>query len=406
MRPANGILPAMRVAVYIHVPFCRRRCRYCDFATWAALEGLIPAYLGAVRAELSRLRQWADWKAGTVYFGGGTPSLLKGHQVGRLLAQIQLTPDLEVSLEANPGTVGRPELEALHRAGVNRLSLGMQSGNERELRMLGRAHTHQAVVDAVRDARAAGVGNLNLDLMYGLPGQGRRQWKRSLDAALALQPEHLSLYALSVEPGTPLSDDIESGRIVGPDPDRAADLYDQACEVLMREGFEHYEVSNWARPGKACLHNLAYWRNDAYLGVGAAAVGHWPVDQAGWRLRNVRHPQEYVARLQPGVEVDASELPISPATDEREYVPADWAMAETMFMGLRLLEEGVERDRFRRRFGRDAVDVYTAPLSELHRAGLITWDDRRLRLTPRAVMTANQVFEAFLPEAPVRDVGP
>jgi len=398
----------MKVALYIHIPFCQQRCNYCDFNTWAGLGQLIGPYMAALELELGLLRRSskAEWQATTLYFGGGTPSLAPAELLQSVLVAAQVGRGAEISLEANPGTVSSSALSTLRRAGVNRLSLGMQSANADELALLGRLHDFPAVVDAVRWARAAGFDNINLDLIYGLPGQGTATWEQTLNAALSLTPEHLSLYALSVEPETPLAQWVDQGRIPEPDPDLAADMYDLAREKLAAAGYLQYEISNWARPGKECRHNLAYWRNSTYLGVGAGAWGHWPQTETGWRMRNVTHPQVYLERMQLASRPEEAPIgpPISPAGAEWEFISRPLTMAETMFMGLRLTEEGVSRRRFETRFGSDPAEVYAKTLTELAQTELIEWDDERIRLLPGAVLISNQVFAAFLPSCPAPTV--
>ena len=314
-----------------------------------------------------------------------------------LLQEAGAGPEIEISLEANPGTVDRAGMLAWRRVGVNRLSLGMQSADAADLALLGRLHTYPAVVDAVRAARAGGFDNLNLDLIFGLPGQTVKSWAQSLAAALSLAPEHLSLYALTVEPGTPLAQWIKRGELAAPDPDLAADMYNMACQELAVAGYTHYEISNWALPGRRCRHNLAYWRNQAYLGAGAGAWGHWPKGESAWRLRNVAHPQRYIERMSlPSFGRPANLFP-SPACAEREFIPRPLAMAETMFMGLRLLQEGVSRPAFQARFGNDPLQEYPGVLADLAQTGLVEWKDDVIRLLPEAVLVSNQVFAAFLP---------
>ncbi len=402
-RPGRGILRTMvnDVAVYVHIPFCRRRCSYCDFNTWVGLESMAPQYLAAMQREAEWLASWSrahsPWRVKTLYFGGGTPSLLSPAQVKLLVALLRADDEAEVSLEANPGTVDPAGLADLRRSGINRLSLGMQSAVPAELALLGRVHDFPAVVDAIRWARAAGFDNLSLDLIYGLPGQSLFDWRRSLDAALGLEPEHLSLYALTVEDGTPLAGWIESGRVEEPDPDLAANMYEWACDRLAAAGFVRYEISNWALPGRECHHNLAYWRNEAYLGVGAGAWGHWPAGPESWRLCNAPHPRDYVARV--AAVPEQLDYPKSPANVEAEHVRRPLAMAESMFMGLRLVQEGVSRPAFAARFGSDPVEHYRDVLEAQAGAGLVEWDEQKIRLRPAAVLISNQVMADFVPAA-------
>ena len=360
----------------------------------------MPAYVAALLAEFKELGFWYEGRAATLYLGGGTPSLLPPAMVAQVIQAAGLRPGAEVSMEANPGTVDGDSLAGLRQAGVNRLSLGMQSADDAELSLLGRLHDAQAVNQAVLAARAAGIDNLSLDLIFGLPQQGLAAWSDSLDAALALAPEHLSLYALTVEAGTLLAAQIDAGDLATPDADLAADMYEMASERLAAAGYRHYEISNWALPGRECLHNLFYWRNDAYLGFGAGAWGHWPDGDSSWRLHNVDHPRPYISRLRSGPAVERRVLPVSSATEEQEHVARPMAMAETMFMGLRLIHEGVSRWAFRERFGLDPLEVFQGVVHKLADEGSLAWDADRLWLPRSAILTSNQVLVNFLPDGP------
>jgi oxygen-independent coproporphyrinogen-3 oxidase len=407
------------LAIYIHVPFCRLRCTYCDFASTAGQEALIPAYVEALGREIARQGRVLgrpavrpdDGQVATVYLGGGTPSLLAPAQIRAILsacrAAFDVVPTAEVTLEANPGTVDAAYFAAIRTAGVNRLSLGVQSFDDGELALLGRIHAAAQAEAAYRDARAAGFDNVSLDLIYGLPGQSLHDWERSLAQAVALLPDHLSLYALEVHDDTPLGQHIAQGDLPAPDDDQAAAMYEHAEDVLAGAGFQHYEISNWARfvgagpgsdhaeegdhagsPLRVCQHNLAYWRNEPYLGLGAAAHS-WHGGERWW---NVADPAAYIAR------VTAGQSPVA----KREAIDRPTEMAETMFMGLRLVEEGVTFARFRERFGVDVQDVYREELRELQKLGLIAVQgDERVRLTRRGRLLGNEVFQRFITILPL-----
>ncbi len=372
-----------RVALYVHIPFCRSRCTYCAFNTYAGLEALIPAYEEALGAEI---RAAPSVPAHTVYFGGGTPSLLPPDTLARILERLRgrflLPPDAEVTLEANPGTVDRAYLRTVRELGVNRLSLGVQSVHPDELRLLGRRHTWEEAVAAVEAARAAGLENVNLDLIYGLPGQSLAGWQETLKAAISLSPDHLSLYALTLEEGTPLQEQVARGALPPPDDDAAAEMYEWAEARLARAGYIHYELSNWARSERHfCRHNLTYWYNEPYLGLGAGAASWW----GGRRWTNVRHPEEYIRRQAAGEAV----------AEEVEEIPRRLEMGETMMMGLRLVE-GVSDARFRARFGIGLMEVFGAEVSRLAGQGLLEWDGQTARLTPRGRLLGNWVFREFI----------
>jgi oxygen-independent coproporphyrinogen-3 oxidase len=355
-------------------------------------------YAAAVVGELRSLSPWLEGApVKTLYVGGGTPSLLPPALLAEIIDAASAVPEAEVTIEANPGTLGPDSLSEIRAAGCNRLSIGMQSVHNDELELLGRIHKAGTTNQAVRWAREAGFGNLGLDLIYGIPYQSVERWAETIRTALSLLPEHLSLYALSIEPGTVFDRWIKRGRLPRPDPDQAAEMYEFARDELEMAGYLHYEISNWALPGYQSEHNLAYWRNCAYLGIGASAWGHWLVGDTSWRLRNVRDPQVYIARVGCQEATRGSSLPVTPACMEQEFVPRLWAMAETMFMGLRLVREGVVRFSFCERFGIDPVDHYRLELKRLRSQGWLDWDDEAIRLSREGVFVSNQILAEFLP---------
>jgi len=371
------------LALYLHIPFCRRRCTYCDFNTYADLDNLFIPYTRALAKEVRAGGRGERVKS--IFFGGGTPSILPMALTKGLLAACRdafvVVDDAEITLEANPGTVDEEKLSGLRRIGINRLSLGVQSAHPSELTLLGRLHTFEQADQAVAMARVAGFENLSLDVIYGLPKQSLADWQVTLNAVLCLEPDHLSCYGLSVEEGTPLAAQVEEGFLPQPDPDEGAEMYELTEEWLGEAGFMHYEISNWAKPGRQCRHNLVYWRNEDYLGFGAGA--HSFRDRKRWW--NVLTPDEYIARVM------ADEVPEAGA----EEVDLVREMGETMMMGLRL-SEGVTAQTFQRRFQRTLSQVYGQELGELEAAGLIEWDGQRVRLTARGRLLGNQVFARFL----------
>jgi oxygen-independent coproporphyrinogen-3 oxidase len=401
-------MPRMPVSLYLHIPFCRVRCAYCDFNTYSGLEHLRAQYVAALVREVELVAEAAPTgfsrASDTIFFGGGTPSLLEAHLVRSLLAALrgsfEVAPDAEVTLEANPGTVDRAYLTALRAAGVNRLSYGVQSAQPDELRLLDRLHTFDQAAEAVGFARQAGFDNLNLDLIYGVPHQTLRAWTDTVARTLALQPDHLSLYALSLEHGTPMRAWVQRGRLPSPDPDLAADMYEAAGNMLAEAGFVQYEISNWARrtpgapgdgaPLRACRHNLTYWRNGTYLGFGAGAHGC----AAGRRYSNVRSPHAFVQRVHR--HRGALAFPFSPAVVERIPVDLSTQRAETMMLGFRLTEEGVDGKAYQERFGAPAEHHFGSELRSLLQLGLIEQRPDRLRLAPSARLIANRVFQAFV----------
>ncbi len=347
---------------------------------------------------MGRTRERPD--AHTVYLGGGTPSILSAHQLGRILEAVRsafaLSEDAEITMEANPTPAGRIDFQAARGLGVTRLSVGAQSAQQADLRLFNRGHDWDDVVLAVKEARRAGFENVNLDLIYGAPGQTLASWRCTLRRALELAPEHLSLYALSVEPDTAMDAWLERGELNRPDPDLAADMYEYASEVLPQAGLQQYEISNWARPGYTCRHNLQYWRYRPYLGFGAGAHGF--VDALRYDV--VRSPREYIDRLDgpPEWREKRHRFLLSPAVNLAGVEPVSEAQArsESLFLGLRLTTEGVSRTWFVQRFG-EPVETYFGPeLERLSGWGLIDIHPDRIVLTPQGRLVANQVFSFFV----------
>jgi oxygen-independent coproporphyrinogen-3 oxidase len=394
----------------LHIPFCSHRCAYCDFNTVAGLENLVPAYTQALCQEIQAVAAAAGGRlpVETIFFGGGTPSLLTACQLEQILVALRdafdLSPTAEISLEANPGTLSPEYLRALRQTGLNRLSLGVQSANPFELHFLERQHDYPQVIQSVAWARRAGFDNLNLDLIFGLPGQELASWQHTLELALGLQPEHFSLYSLTIEHGTPLEHWSRRGLVVEPDPDQAADMYEWASQRLEQAGYIQYEISNWAKERQdqllACRHNLQYWRGLPYLGLGAGAHGY----AAGHRTVNVLAPTAYIQRLSPADQLSSRPLPFprTPATQSIHAIDRQAEMGEFMFMGLRLVEEGVAQAAFLQRFGQRLEEAYQAQIDRLVRRKLLEWAPAAgdpqacLRLTKAGRLLGNQAFIEFV----------
>jgi oxygen-independent coproporphyrinogen III oxidase len=374
------------IALYVHLPFCRRKCCYCSFISYPGRTIDIPQYLNALENELRQRTHGEHFR--TIYLGGGTPTLLSVQQINNLLSIISRFFDLdknaEISMEANPGTVDEAYLAEVWRAGVNRLSLGVQSFRDSELETLGRIHTAAEAKEAARWARCAGFDNLNLDLIYGLPGQTISDWRFSMEEALALKPEHLSLYALTLEHETPLQALIDNGTLPIVNSDLAADQYELAEDLLAAHGYDHYEISNWAKPGYECRHNLVYWYNLPYLGVGVAAHSCL----GGHRLANTSDLDKYLRDF-------TSQSPWKPEMDE--VINPTLELAETVILGLRL-GNGIDNKTINSRFGIDIMERFRPQIEEMTTAGLMERSDGHLRLTPRGRLLSNEVFWRFLPE--------
>ena len=388
----------------MHIPFCETKCPYCDFNTYARIESLMPAYIKSLRREIT---QWGAMlgrpKVHTVFFGGGTPSYLPSEDFVAVLSEIhqafQVESDAEITLEANPGDFDKAKLTAYLEAGANRLSIGVQSLDDRLLSLLGRRHDAAQAVSAYRLAREAGFENVSVDLMYGLPHQTLDDWTATVERAAALEPEHLSMYCLTLEKGTPMEQWVKAGTMPEPDGDLAADMYVVAEEKMEALGYRHYEISNWAKQGLESRHNLAYWRNDAYLGVGPGAHSYLN----GMRFANLRPPKEYVRLMESastskavGV-LDEAAVRSVRVVDSVEVIGRRLEMAETMMMGLRL-DTGVGEEAFARRFGSAMEKAYGPEMAELTQDGLVERADGALRLTARGRLLGNRVFSRFFAE--------
>lgn len=383
------------LALYLHIPFCHVRCTYCAFNIYTKREGLIAPYMAALRREIALAAGSARRPALSAYFGGGTPSLVPAGEIAATLdacrSAFALQQDAEITLELNPESADEAYLRALRQTGINRLSIGMQSAHASELELYARLHTLADVRQAVWRARAAGFENISLDLIYGSPRQTLSMWQDSLRAALALEPEHISFYGLTIEEGTTFERWSRSGRIAEPDPDLAADMYEWATDTLDAAGFEQYEISNWARPGRESRHNLQYWRCEPYLGLGAGAHGY----ANGVRYDTALRPEAYIARIDS--QRAPQEFPLTAAVEHVEVIDPPAAMAEWMIMGLRLVRDGIDPAEFRARFGLSLEAIYGSAIEPLREVGLLeTGPAGQLRLTQRGRLLGNQVFVAFI----------
>ncbi len=392
------MLHAAPISLYVHVPFCETRCSYCSFNTFVGLEDLIEPLVDALCEEITTVARAAPDNlpaAHTLYFGGGTPSVLHPRQVAQVIdacrTGFSLDSTAEITLEANPGTIDRYKLTAFHEAGVNRLSIGVQSAQPGELLLLGRNHSYEQAIEAYWMARKVGIASINVDLIYGLPWQSLEDWRSTLAQVLTLQPDHLSLYSLSIEPQTMLGHFANAGALPASDPDLAADMYEDACAMAAAAGHLHYEISNWAQPGHESRHNRQYWLNLPFLGFGPGAHGY----AQGYRYWNIRSVRAYLNRIH---RPHTMQYPLSEAVEGFE-IPSDaMEKAETIILGLRLLQEGVEDMAFARRFGRTLAEVYGTQIMALLRKELLVWDNGALKLTPRAYLISNRVFVDFMPD--------
>lgn len=368
----------MSAGVYIHIPFCKSRCSYCDFATdvWRS-DNAVARYVAAVTREIS-LQSASRAKADSIYFGGGTPSLLAPTQVQAILdivkARFTVSEDVEITMEMNPATVTSESLAAYRDLGVNRASFGVQTFNERDLKLLARGHDANDARNTFRLLRDAGFNNVSFDLIAGLPGQSMDDWRKNLDEAISMGPEHLSLYLLEIHEGTPLAEQLRSGRRPMPDEELAADMYELMIDALEAAGYRQYEISNFAKAGFESRHNTKYWRMDAVYGFGVSAHSF----DGRERYANERDMAAYETRIDSYGRADVSR-------ETPNYA------SESVFLGLRL-NEGVDIDLHQSIF---AVDL-TSKLAALSDAGLVELVDGRLRLTRRGMLFSNEVFAEFV----------
>ena len=372
--------------LYAHIPFCVRKCGYCDFLSGTAEESTREAYLLALAREIRRAGQDAEGcRAVSVFFGGGTPTVLTGGQLSRLLSEIKksfrLAGDCEITLEANPGTLDPEKLRLCREAGFNRISIGCQSADNRELRRLGRIHTWEEFLEGFRQAREAGFSNINVDLMSGIPGQTLVSWETSLRKTAELGPEHISAYSLILEEGTPFYKNRE--KLDLPDEDTERRMYERTGEILEEYGCRQYEISNYAREGYRCRHNLGYWTGREYLGLGLGASSLW----RDTRFRNTDSMEEYLK--------DSGNLP--KIRREEEKLSVSDRQSEYMILGLRLTE-GISLAGFRETFGTDVRKVWPGVLEKYEGYGLLEEAAGRLKFTGEGISLSNVVLAEFLPE--------
>ena len=376
--------------LYLHIPFCVKKCNYCDFLSAPAEEETRAAYVDALLEEIRGFEDPEDYEVVTVFFGGGTPSILPGQEIFRIMEALRekfsFRKGAEITLEANPGTVDKEKLSCYKKAGINRLSFGLQSADAEELKKLGRIHTWEKFLESFQLAREAGFSNINVDLMSALPGQTKESWEKTLRQVLALQPEHISAYSLIIEEGTPFyqlyEKDVER-RDAGEEPELLPSeeeeraMYEATGRILKEQGYLHYEISNYAKPGRECRHNLGYWQRRDYLGFGlGAATLLNPV-----RYKNTEDLEAYLGG-------DFSKKEFFVLTKDNQ-------IEETMFLGLRVLE-GVSKEKFREQFSCELRVVYRKELEKLEQEGLLEEEGDFVRLTSRGIDLSNLVLAEFL----------
>ncbi len=375
--------------VYLHIPFCRSRCSYCDFATDVYKNAaIVESYIDALVKEILNFKfqisnSETEKSVDTIYLGGGTPSLLSANQLERILTAVHdvfsVAANAEITIEMNPATATLETLKNYRNLGINRASFGAQTFDDAELKRLGRKHTANDVCETIELLRKAGYENVGFDLIAGLPRQTVADWQRNLKQALDLQPEHLSLYLLEIVPGTPLAEQIRGGRQSLPDEDSAAEMYEILVETVARKNFVQYEISNFALSGYESKHNSKYWTLDPVYGFGCSAHS---IDAANVRYSNERDTAKYVALIERG----------NSAIVHRETIDA---ASEFVFLGLRLAQ-GIDLNDYQKRFGVNLIESHREELGRLKDFGLVEFDENRLKLTGRGFLFSNEVFEVFI----------
>ena len=391
------------LGVYIHIPFCRNRCGYCDFNTFVGLDHLLEEYVDCVLEEIAIFSTLynSDHFVQTIYFGGGTPTIMPVSLYTKMINTISnhfsMAEILEISSEANPIELDLDYLSGLHDAGINRLSIGMQSAVKKELEILGRLQHLEDVSQAVLNSKNAQINNINIDLIYGIPTQTLRSFELSIESAVSLKPQHLSIYGLSLEQSTPLARKIQKSQIPEIDEDIAGDMYAWVTEIMHAMGFKQYEISNWVLEDGdidfRCFHNLQYWKNRDYLGIGASA--HSFIESRRWS--NTNSIQNYIGSF--SKDKPSSEFGHAAIAENKQLSKMD-IIKETLMMGLRLTEEGINTEQFTNRFSLKIEDIYFDQIEKLLASGLIEYKtlnkSRILRLTKKGRMLGNQVFLEFI----------
>jgi len=377
----------MELGLYLHFPFCISKCPYCDFNSYQLKEdNQISSYISALYQEITAYsKKLKKSNITTVYLGGGTPTILSGVQIYNILEfcknKFNIDKNAEITIEANPGTLDVEKLKLLIESGINRLSLGAQSFNNLFLKKLGRIHNTQDIIDSYSFAREIGFSNINIDIMFALPDQTTEDLQVTLKKAVSLKPDHLSLYNLTIKPGTEYYKKHKKGKLKLPTEDEEFDMYNRAINFLEESDFEHYEIANFARPYKRSMHNLIYWQNKPYLGIGAGAYSFI----RGYRYMNYENPARYIKEIMSG------KLPV----DNGEKLSLRKRMIETIILGLRT-KDGVGNKKFKTRFGVNLNDIFPEQIKKLVNLGLLQKDNYRIKLTKKGIFLANTVFREFV----------
>lgn len=372
-----------KLSIYIHIPFCVQKCRYCDFLSAPADESVKENYVEALKREINQeSARYSEYEVVTIFFGGGTPSILPSDKIGEVLAVIRnsffLSDNTEISLEINPGTADYEKLAGLKKAGVNRLSIGLQSTNNEELRMIGRIHTYEDFLKTYMDARKVGFENINIDLMSALPGQNQNTWRTTLERVMELEPEHISAYSLIIEEGTFLYEHLDSFPDIPSDEEDRL-MYQDTKRLLAQNGYQRYEISNYAKEGYECKHNSVYWTRDCYVGFGLGASSM--VENVRWK-----NTDELIKYMSSGFDFSKEEI---------EELTIEDCMSEYMFLGLRMMK-GISVEGFERMFNRKITDIYGEIIKKWSEKGYLIFEGDNIRLSDEGIDISNQIFADFI----------
>lgn len=398
-----GVWRKLYLSLYIHIPFCQTKCPYCDFNTYAKIEHLMPSYVEALCQELLLWSSVLETDIiETIFFGGGTPSYLPTTDLKKILDTVRTNfkcDTSEITIEVNPNDIDYKNIDEFLQIGINRVSIGTQSFQDSILKTLGRTHSSDVAIDCYRKLRQIGVDNISLDLMYGIPYQTFKHWEDSLQIASELDPDHLSLYCLTLEKNTPMQRLIDVGKIEHANDDLAADMYVLCEEFLNKKGYEQYEISNWSKPNRESKHNLRYWMNRPYLGVGPGAHSFLYKN----RFNNINSPNLYISKFLKSAKLclgpkdiqnSAELLNKIPSVENIEPVAKELEMGETMMLGLRL-NRGIKEIEFKDRFGTNILDVFGKTLDDLIEKELLVYFEGIYKLTQKGRLLGNEVFSRF-----------
>lgn len=373
-------------SLYIHIPFCKKKCYYCDFNSYSGKEYLIDDYIEALKKEITLYKDILNKnKINTIFLGGGTPSILNGEQIFEIMNTLNknflIKDNAEISIESNPGTLNYSKLKLYYESGINRLSIGLQACQNNLLNKIGRIHSFEEYIKNLQDARKIGFSNINTDLMFSLPGQTKKDWKETLNKIVDLNIPHISAYSLIVEEETPFYNWVGDGKVALPSEDVEIDMYHYAIKYLKEKGYKHYEISNFAKNRFECKHNLTYWKNKPYLGIGVGAHSYFNKK----RFNNVKKIEEYI-RL-----VKNDKLPV----EERLDISTKDEISEFMFLGLRLID-GISIKEFINRFNVSPFEIYKEEFKKLKGDELLFWDEEQIKLTSKGIDLSNIVFQDML----------